>query len=172
MFVVSRSGLIQEQPIKLVAYAYFFVVDFVVNILYTILFASIWFLIVADSDQAPPLGSKPLDNVKSVAGIVDPVVASPNSNILEGSIAGVSGTTGGGTEGSTLSTVSIAFFWLVKLYFILIVFAYARTVVVRTHVSVASIAPHENLWGKAQRWMLSGTYWREDDDDYKPVRVN
>src|ERR1700737_3538019 len=121
MFVVSRSGLIQEQPIKLVAYAYFFVVDFVVNILYTILFASIWFLIVADSDQAPPLGSKPLDNVKSVAGIVDPVLASPNSNILEGqhaSIAGVSGTTGGGTEGSTLSTVSIAFFWLVKLFFL------------------------------------------------------
>jgi Inositolphosphorylceramide synthase subunit Kei1 len=168
----------------LVVYSYFFVVDFVINILYTILFASIWFLIVADSDQTPPIGSKTFDSVTEAAGFVDPlftgvtrvhVVATSNANPLtgqHGSLVGVTGPPGDSGEGSTLSTISIAFFWLVKFYFIIIVFSYAQSVVVRTHISAASFPANGNLWTKVQRWMLSGTYWRDDDDDeYKPVRV-
>jgi hypothetical protein len=170
---------------KLVLYAYFFALDFVINILYTILFASIWFLIVSDSDNAPPLGSKTFDSVKSAAGFVDPlhtdvtkvhVIATPNANPLKGQHANLvaeTGPTGGGTPGSTLSTMSIAFFWLIKLYFIIIVFSYARSLVVRNNITAASFPATSDPWGRTQRWMLSGNYWREDDEDFKqaPRRV-
>jgi hypothetical protein len=171
---------------KLVLYAYFFVLDFIINILYTILFASIWFLIVSDSENTPPLGSKTFDGVKSAAGFVDPVhadvtkvhvIATPHANPLKGqhaSLIAETGPTGGGTPGSTLSTMSIAFFWLIKLYFIIIVFSYARSLVVRSHITAASFPATSDPWGRAQRWMLSGNYWQEDsDDDFKqaPRRV-
>jgi hypothetical protein len=165
-----------------VAYAYFFVVDFIVNIFYTILFASIWFLIVADSEQAPP-HSKTMNNLKDTAGYVDPVythiaqvhvVAEPNANPLTGQhgrLVGVTGFADNERDAPLISSICIGLFWLAKLYFILIVFSYARNLVVRSHISPASFPPNTNFWGKAQRWMLSGKYWGEDDDDYKPVRV-
>src|ERR1700721_512332 len=156
---------------KVVMYAYFFALAFVINILYTILFASIWVLIVSHSDSTPPLGSKTFDSVKSEAGFVDPVhtdvtrvhiIATPAANPLEGQHASLIGETGPpseGSPGSTLSTMSIAFFWLIKLYFIIIVFSYARSLVVRSHLSTASFPINSSPWGKAQRWMLSGHYW-------------
>jgi inositol phosphorylceramide synthase regulatory subunit len=164
----------------LVWYAYFFALDFLINILYTVLFASIWILIVSDSDNAPPIGSKTFDSVKSAAGFVDPVhadvtkvhiVATPATNPLKAhtSLIGETGQlNGSNSEGSTLSTMSIAFFWLIKLYFIIIVFSYARSLVVRSHISMASFpSTSTSPWDKLQRRMLSSTYWQEDDEDFK-----
>lgn len=165
---------------KIVTYAYFFVLDFVINILYTILFASIWFLILSNSENTSPLGSKTLDRVKPAAGFVDPlqtdvtkthVISTPQPQSLKVQHASLIGEAGGsgtpGSAGSTFSSMSIIVFWLLKIYFIIIVFSYARSLVVRSHLSTASFSLNSSIWAKAQRWMLSGNYWREDDDDYK-----
>jgi hypothetical protein len=167
---------------KLVWYAYFFAIDFVINILYTVLFASIWVLIVSNSDNAPPIGGKTFDSVKSAAGFVDSehpdvtkvhIIATPAANPLKGQTASLVGETGpssGNLPGSTLSTMSIAFFWLIKLYFIIIVFSYARSLVVRSHISTASFpTTTTSVWEKVQRWMLSSKYWQEDEEDFKEV---
>ena len=165
---------------KIVAYAYFFVLDFLINIFYTILFASVWFLFVSNSERTPPLGVKILDSVQSAAGLIDPlhtgvtkvhVVATPQPNPMKGQHASLIGEIGGsgdpGSAGSTFSSMSIIFFWFLKIYFIIIVLSYARTLVVRSHLSTTTFSLNSSVWARAQRWMLSGNYWREDDEDYK-----
>lgn len=165
---------------KIVTYAYFFVLDFLINILYTVLFASIWFLILSNSEETSPLGGKTLDSVNSAAGFVDslepnvthvPVIATPQSNPLKGQHATLIGEVGRsgapGSAGSTFSSMSIVFFWLLKIYFIIIVFAYARGLVIRSHLSTTTFSLNPSIWAKAQRWMLSGNYWKEDGEDYK-----
>lgn len=160
---------------KIVVYAYFFALDFFINILYTILFASIWFLIVSDQEKSPPLGSNTLDSVKSTLGPLTStkghIVATPIPNPLESHHASLVGEKGGSTDpgsaGSKFSSLSIIFFWLIKIYFVIIVFSYAQNLVVRSHLSSATFSSNSGLREKAQRRMLSGNYWREDDDDYK-----
>lgn len=165
---------------KIVTYAYFFVLDFLINILYTILFASIWFLIISDSEKPSPSGGKTLDRVKSTSELVDPlttdmpkvhVMATLQPNLLKSQHTSLIGEVGGsgtpGSAGSTFSSMSIIFFWLLKVYLIIIVFSYARSLVVRSHLSTATFSLNHGIGAKAQRWMLSGSYWREDDEDYK-----
>jgi hypothetical protein len=165
---------------KVVAYAYFFALDFLINILYTILFASIWILIVSDSDNPSPIGSNTFDSVKDAKGFVDPlhtdaanidIVTNPNPNPLKGLHASLLDETGNsmdpGSAGATFSSISIIFFWLIKIYFIIIVFSYARNLVIRSHISTATFSLQSSLWSRAQQKMLSGNYWKEDDDDYK-----
>ena len=69
---------------KVVSYAYFFVLDFLINILYTILFASIWFLIVSDSDTPPPIGGKTFDSVKDAQdSLIHSIRTLQKSHILQ-----------------------------------------------------------------------------------------
>jgi len=165
---------------KVVAFAYFFVVDFVVNILYTVLFASVWFLLVSN----PGTNSSPADNTfqsaKDSAGFVDPVhtdvakahmVGGPNSNRLIGEYATLIGQTGiavdDGSASSTTSTIFIVLFSIIKLYLIVIVFSYARHLVLRSHLTAASFTLNSGFKEKLQRWMLSSGYWKEEEEDYK-----
>jgi len=164
---------------KVVTFAHFFLLDFLINILYTFLFASIWFLIVTDADNQSALAVTTLDSVKDSAGLIDPlhpdvtrvhVIATPDTNPLKGqhaSLVAETDTTDPGSAGTTFSIVSIGFFWLIKMYLIIIVFSYARSLVIRSHLSALSFSLKSGLWDKAQRWMLSSGYWNEDDEDYK-----
>jgi inositol phosphorylceramide synthase regulatory subunit len=167
---------------KVVAFAYFFVIDYLVNILYTILFASIWFLLVSNPDATSSLADKTLESVKDSAGFLDPVhtgvtqvhiIAEPNANPLNpgehGTLIGQTGTlVDDGSASSTMNSLSILlFFLIIKLYFIVIVFSYARDLVLRSNLTSASFTLNSNLKEKVQRWMLSSGYWKEDDEDYK-----
>lgn len=160
----------------MVAYAYFFVLDFIINILYTILFALIWFLIVSDSDATPSVGGKTFDSAKDAAGFVNPVLSDvakdSNPNPFRGQLVGLIGQTAAssidpGSAGATFSCISIIFFWLIKIYFIIIVFSYARGLVIRSHITESTFALQSDIWAKIQRKMLSSSYWKEDEEDYK-----
>jgi Inositolphosphorylceramide synthase subunit Kei1 len=162
---------------KIVAYSYFFALDFLINILYTILFALIWFLIVSDSESTPAPGSKIFDSLKSTAGFEytdvanSHIIATPNPNPMIGQHASLVGETGiatdPGSAGSMFSVMSIFVFWLIKIYFIIIIFSYARGLVVGSDLTSTSFSLGSNPWEKAQRWMISGNYWREEEKDYK-----
>jgi hypothetical protein len=164
---------------KVVAFAYFFVLDFLINILYTFLFAWIWLLIVTDSDNQSALAGATLESVKDSTGFVDPlhadvtrvhVIATPDPNPLKGqhaSLIAETGHSGPGGAGTTFSIVSIGFFWLIKIYLIIVVFSYARSLVSRSHLSPLSFSLKTGYWDKVQKWMLSNSYWKEDDEDYK-----
>jgi Inositolphosphorylceramide synthase subunit Kei1 len=165
---------------RLVAFAYFFVFDFLVNIFYTALFASIWFLLVLNSNENSLGADKTFESVKDAAGFVDPVhtdvteadvIAEPNLNPLTGQHATLIGQTGtivdDGSASSTMSSLSIILFSLIKLYFILIVFSYARHLVLRSHLTPASFTLNSSWKEKVQRWMLSSGYWKDEEEDYK-----
>jgi len=166
----------KENPMELVAYAYFFVIDFLINILYTFIFAAIWYLIVSNPNTSPPL-----ENLKSAVGGVDPllddvtkvnIIATPAPNPLRGQDASLLAETGSAGQeapgGFWYSTVSIGFFWLIKIYCILIVFSYARSLIVRAKIQAGTVSTGSNSWrGKIERRMIAGDYWREDEDDYK-----
>jgi len=167
---------------KVVAFAYFFAVDYLVNILYTILFSLIWFLLVSNPDAASSLATKTLESVKDSTGFLDPVhtdvtqvhvIAEPNVNpLLPGEHATLIGETGtvvdDGGASSTMNSLSILlFFLIIKLYLVLIVFSYARDLVLRSHLTSASFTLNSSLKEKTQRWMISSGYWKEEEEDYK-----
>ena len=151
---------------KVVVFAYFFLLDYIINILYTIFFASIWFLIVTKADSQSSLAATVMDaDMTKVHAI-----SSPDTNPLKGQHASVveeTGTVDPGSAGTTFGVVSIELFWVVKIYLVLLVFSYARSLVLRSHLSALSFSLNAGIWERAQRWMLSSDYWREDDEDYK-----
>jgi len=132
-------------------------------------------------EHAPPIGSETFDSVKAAADFLDPVhadvtkvhvIATPAPNPLKGTHAELVGEIGSmtsalSTEGSMLSTVSICMFWLVRLYFIWIIFGYARSLVIKSGITATTFSLGSDIRSKAQRWMLSGSFWREDEYDYK-----
>jgi hypothetical protein len=61
-----------------------------------------------------------------------------------------------------LSSMSILLFWLFRLYFIWIIFGYARSLVIRSDVTATTFSLKSDARSKAQKWMLSGDFWRED----------
>jgi hypothetical protein len=149
---------LEEKASKVVAYAYFFVLDFFVNILYTIMFASMWFLFISEADKSASFSNTENDLRADAAKSKKPVV-----------ISSVAGESDSDSSGYTFSTISIAFFWLVKVYFILIVFSYARSLVIRARISAESFSSSGSFWEKTQNWMLRGNYWKEDEEGYKQV---
>ena len=161
---------------NVVAYVYFFTLDFVINVFYTIVFALLWFLLVSNPDSTPLVGGNAFENAKGVAGHVDPLhpaTPTPVSIPLKESHASLFAGTGAdpGSAGAMFSSISITIFWLIKVYFIIIVFSYARSLIVRSHISTATFSLRSDLWGKAQRKMLSSNYWKEDDEEYKQTRL-
>jgi len=165
---------------KVVTFAYFIFVDFLVNILYTVLFASIWFLLVSNPDTNSSMTDNTFPSVTDSAGFVDPlqtnvtkvhVITEPNSNPLSHQHAALIGQTGivadDGGASSTTSTIFIVLFSIIKLYLILIVFSYARHLVLRSHLTAASFTLNSSFKEKAQQWMLSSSYWKEEEEEYK-----
>ena len=164
---------------NVVAYAYFFTLDFVINVFYTILFALLWVLVVSNPDSTPAVGRNAFENANGGAGLVDPlytlaqVTPTPTPIPFKESHASMFTETGAdpGSAGTTFSSISITIFLLIKVYFIIIVFSYARSLVIRSRISTATFSLQSNLWGKAQRKMLSSNYWKEDDEEYKQIRL-
>lgn len=164
---------------NLVTYAYFLAIDFLVNVLYTLVFASLWFFMVSNSNQTAHLDANASNRAQAVSGSVDPILtnstlaATPfpsRSKAQLGNLVGGMGPANLESPGQMLSTISIIIFWVVKLYMVFIVFSYARSVVIRNHITFTSLSVPSNSWGRVQRWMLSGDYWAETEDDYKQER--
>jgi hypothetical protein len=140
---------------------------------------------VSNPNANSTLADATLESVKDSAGFLDPVhtgvtqvhiIAEPNANPLNpgehGTLIGQTGTVVDDGTSSAMSSLSILLFFLViKLYLILIVFSYARDLVLRSHLAAASFTLNSSLKEKAQRWMISSGFWKEEDEDYKGSRI-
>ncbi|ODQ56070.1 DUF1753-domain-containing protein [Saitoella complicata NRRL Y-17804] len=130
----------REKPLPTLVYAYAFVVDSIINIAYTVMFATTWFLILSKSSSTGA-GDK---MVQDVAGFTDPahtveevhVVPTPGATGENADLAvtpssiGVPGVGKGVLQPESLSSImAICFFWAVKAYFVLVVLSYAKQVV-------------------------------------------
>ena len=134
-----------SQPLHNLALAWVFVIDSVVNSVYTTLFGTGWFIVLARNlgKQVPahlPMGEGTIDDT---AGFTSPehnatrvdVIAEPGPGVLDGQTAVAYGTQYGNLgaavfqSGSMASLTVIGLLWIARVYFCLVVMSYARTMV-------------------------------------------
>lgn len=150
VLVVWLNGAIRspDQPLKVLALAWLFVLDTVINSVYTALFGASWFIVLAQHLNDEPTSGKGVpgaDTINDTAGFTDPehnvskvdVVATPASGVLTGQDAVAAGTPSEGLSaagtpavfqsGSMASVTVISALWAIRLYFCLIILSYARS---------------------------------------------
>ena len=142
------SGAIREreQPLKVLALAWLYVLDTVINSAYTALFGASWFIVLAQHLNDGPTGDMGpgAGTINDTAGFTDPkhpdvsnvdIVAEPAEGAMTGQDAkaypSTNGTLGGAVfqSGSIASITVLCILWLVRIYFCIIVLSYARGIV-------------------------------------------
>ena len=146
-----------QRPLECLALATFFVVDSMVNALWTVAFGVTWFLVVsehhtANSGAGKTMGdaagfTNPEHNVSSVDVIVGPDQGIPGEKqeaVTAGNPGSQANRAGMPSFGngvlqpeSISSIIVICALWAVRVYFVLIVMSYAR-LVLRKHVATTS----------------------------------
>ncbi|KAF1955894.1 DUF1753-domain-containing protein [Byssothecium circinans] len=191
-----------QSPFETVLLAHLYALDSVVNALYTAFFGVLWFYMLANhpSDKAPSTAPGMAEN----AGFTSPkfnvsrvdVVAEPADGIKAGqSAVAVGQGTGAGLgnavfqSGSILSISFITGFWVLRVYFVFVMLAFARQCLRQNIAANSSSAawydstngspdlaenPFQEgredgygIRGKVGRLMLSGApvYWLGADED-------
>lgn len=154
----------KQDPLRCLALAWFYAIDTVINAAYTAAFGIAWFLVLAqhphESDPANSDGpggkmigdTSGFTNPKYNVSEVD-VVASPAGGLTGGQEAVAVGSAeatgfpaaGLGSavfqSGSVMSITIIAALWAVRLYFVVVMLAYARSVL-RAHIMATSASQY------------------------------
>jgi hypothetical protein len=152
----------KQSPFECLALAWFYILDTIINTAFTSAFAVTWFLAVSadNANKSIPSGAVGSGAISDTAGFTNPiynvsevkVVASPAPGVSSGQeavaygMAGVAATVsspslvhGVGIEESIPSIMVVVFLTLVRVYFILVVLAFARQVL-RQHMYTSSSA--------------------------------
>lgn len=144
--------ILNRSPLPALSFACIYLLDSIINICYTLFFAASWFFVLS-SPAAMPAAIKE----HSPAANVSRATAETHHAVAIGS--GASGMGGVGVSVGVLqpesatSILLISVFWAVRLYFIVVVFAWARQVVRAS----AAASPHEEPFeGRAN----CGAGWR------------
>ncbi|KUJ16237.1 DUF1753-domain-containing protein [Mollisia scopiformis] len=161
LLAILMPHIRKQSPFQCLALAWFYLIDTIVNTAFTAAFAVTWFLAIsADATNRPLPNSPGSGTIGDTAGFTDPkynvsqvdVIATPAAGVAAGQEAvavGVAATAaaagspslahGVGIEESIPSIIAVVFFTLIRVYFILVVMAYARQVL-RGHLQAASSA--------------------------------
>lgn len=153
----QRDG---DGALKVVGLAWVYLLDTIINSVYTTLFGLGWFILLAQHLNEPsPVGSGQAPGggtMNDTAGFTDPehsvseveVVATPAPGAMSGQDAvayasGGSDALGGVLfqQGSLASVTVIAFFWLVRVYLCIIVLSFARSTL-RQYIANSSAASY------------------------------
>jgi hypothetical protein len=136
-----------RSPLAAIFFAYIYLIDSVINIAYTVIFSVSWFAVLAAKHASSSAASSAGQTMDNTAGFTSPafnvsevnVVASPADSVVGGQNAVAVGTPAdaaatGVRAGlmqpeSATSILIIAIFWTIRLYFVVIAFAWARQVV-------------------------------------------
>ncbi|KAA8908847.1 Inositolphosphorylceramide synthase subunit Kei1-domain-containing protein [Sphaerosporella brunnea] len=136
-----------RSPLAAISFAYIYLIDSVINIAYTVLFSVSWFLVLAARTASSSVASSAGKTMDNNAGFTSPafnvsevnVVASPADSVVGGQNAVAIGTPADAAATgiragilqpeSATSILIIAIFWTIRLYFVVIAFAWAREVV-------------------------------------------
>lgn len=134
----------RQSPLQCLALAWIYIIDSLINLAYTGVFGATWFILLARHLTDEPVASGPGGKMMNdTAGFTDPetnvsrveVVATPAPGVVPAQDAVAVGLHDGSAlgnavfqAGSIMSISVISGLWLVRLYFVLIVMAYARGV--------------------------------------------
>lgn len=163
LLAVLMPHIRKQSPFQCLALAWFYLLDTVINTAFTAAFAVTWFLAIsADATNKPIPNAPGSGTTGDTAGFTDPkfnvskvdVIATPAAGLAAGqeavavgaaatAAAAVAGSPslshGVGIEESIPSIIAVVIFTLIRVYFILVVMAYARQVL-RGHLQAAASA--------------------------------
>ncbi|EOD51292.1 hypothetical protein GTA08_BOTSDO11118 [Neofusicoccum parvum] len=150
----------KQDPLRCLALSWFYAIDTVINAAYTAAFGIAWFLVLAQHPHESKPGSSDGPGGKMIgdtSGFTDPkynvsqvdVVAKPAGVSGQEAVAVGSGDSfpaaGLGSavfqSGSIMSITIISALWAIRLYFVVIMMAYARTVL-RQHIMMTSASQY------------------------------
>ncbi|KAK4574874.1 hypothetical protein LTR86_001716 [Recurvomyces mirabilis] len=151
-----RASRDASSTMKILGLAWLYVLDTVVNSVYTTLFGLGWFVLLAQhlGEKSPIPGAEEIVGgiMNDTAGFTSPqhtvsqvdVVATPAPGAVSGQEATIvaSGGSLSGVvleQGSLSSIIIIAGLWLVRIYFCIVILSYARSTL-RAHIAAASAA--------------------------------
>ncbi|ESZ95879.1 hypothetical protein SBOR_3692 [Sclerotinia borealis F-4128] len=138
----------KQTPFQCLALAWFYFFDTMINTAFTTAFALTWLLAVS-ADQS----NKGIPNSAPGSGTIDETAGftSPKSNAsavnMDGNAAGVTVEQSVGIEESVPSIIVVTILTLIRVYFILVVMAYARQVLRQNMYSASSTKLHLNTDG-------------------------
>lgn len=131
----------RKSPFQCMLLSYFYLLDTIINTLFTSVFAINWFLAVSDGNRIPDTvpGSKTImktagfTNHKYNSNVVE-IMVNPSSNIKssrDSILCAVASASGSGSilEETIPSVALVVGLTIIRLYFVLIVLAYARQVI-------------------------------------------
>lgn len=172
----------RQSPLQCIAFAWLYLIDSLINAAYTALFGTSWFLLLArHMNDSAPSGDADLPGGKMMndtAGFTNPeanvshvdVIATPASGSLAGqdavAVGSGSGTTLGNAvfqSGSIASVSVICALWAIRIYFVLVVLAYARGVL-RQHILMTS-SSNFGLHGGSESTDLAENPFREGREE-------
>jgi hypothetical protein len=164
----------KQSPFQCLALAWFYALDTIINTAFTSAFAVTWFLAVSadNANQSIPSGAPGSGTIGDTAGFTSPkhnvsevnVIASPAAGVSTGQeavaygIAGSAASTisspslvhGVGIEESIPSIVVVVLLTLVRVYFILVVMAFARQALRQYMYTSSSAKLHLHTDGAAE----------------------
>lgn len=160
---------------EILIFSWFYVLDTVINLAYTALFATSWFLVV--SQQPSGAAARVMNDT---AGFTSPTHTV--SSVIFHATQAADGTPITEVHGTPAdhvpvlsesvlhpeqlpSVITLGLILLIKVYFILIVMSYARNIVVRA--SSSSLPPYDGYKQRFFRWMTKGSYWSMQDDNLR-----
>jgi inositol phosphorylceramide synthase regulatory subunit len=179
MYIYSVGALIlltflmphirKQSPFQCLALAWFYALDTIINTAFTSAFAVTWFLAVSadNANKGIPSGAPGSGTIGDTAGFTNPkfnaseanVIASPaGQDAVAYGLAGAAAATasnpslrhGVGIEESIPSIMVVVFLTLVRVYFILVVMAYARQVLRQHMYTSSSVKLHLHTDGAAE----------------------
>jgi len=164
----------KQSPLQCLALAWFYILDTIINTAFTTAFAVTWFLAVSakHSNSTVPSGIPGSGTIQDTAGFTNPeynvsevnVIANPASGATTGQEAVAYGTAGSlaatasspslghavGIEESIPSIIVVVILTLIRVYFILVVMAYARQVLRHYIYTSSSTKLHLHTDGSAE----------------------
>lgn len=142
VLIYTLPKIHQRNPLAAISFAYLYLADSLVNALYTLLFGISWFLVLASKHNSAMHPVESAGETMDTAGLTSSGLNASEADVVtypgtSGQDAVVIGN-GEGTsflssgvlqpEGST-SILIISVIWLIRVYFVIIVMAFAREVV-------------------------------------------
>jgi hypothetical protein len=186
-----------QSPLPCIVLACFYILDSVINAAYTAAFAVTWFLVLAQHSVGEAPKGPGAGTISDTSGFTNPefnvssveVIAAPGAT-LPAAVSAVpastpAGQTGNGTltnavlSSSSMNSIGIIVaLWTIRVYFCVIMLAYAR-MVLRQHIAATSqkstsYSTSENPFatmpgwrGKLGRFLISigRSYWLGTDED-------
>lgn len=161
-FATSLRYIQSSSPLESLLFAWFFMVDTVINFAYTALFATSWFLVLSQSNGAGSAGSAIAEGAgfTSPSVTVSSVVVVPTSAVVTEHLSEQVPVLGDSVlhPEQYPSIAALVLVLLVKAYFTLIVCSFARDVVSQSTVN------YTDWRNRVYTVLSSGSYWRSKQD--------